>query len=316
MESSNFEQVLKNMEVSFPIFPTTPPKSTSPTKINFIASSIPLFDARMMNLIFLIVGASLNILIISVIVFKSSMRTSMNLYIVSFACSNLVILIEPLEETLRWFFNVNMKLNMDYVCLINFDVSVITIVILKFMLYITIFEQQISFGHMLMKRFTTLKGILLIWCSCIISLAIGLHIYDFFEGDMADIYVWTTIMFIFMPFIIFLAMDSLILYELTILKMIEGSWRRRYLRNYVMLVIVAIAFFLIRTPYRLARAINFIEPKALCCTDGKREVLYFMAKTFPIIFSLIYISSSIEFQKAFQVRFQRILRRLVKYAQS
>ncbi|CAK9820716.1 hypothetical protein ANTPLA_LOCUS10795 [Anthophora plagiata] len=308
MESRNLEQTLKNMEVSFPIFPTTQPKSTSPTKINLIVSSIPLFDARIMNLIFLIVGASLNLLIISVIVFKSSMRTSMNLYIVSFACSNLVILIEPLEEILRWFFNVNMKLNMDYVCLINFDVSVITIVILKFMLYITIFEQQISFGHMLMKRFTTLKGILLIWCSCIISLAIGLHIYDFFEGDMADIYVWSTIMFIVMPFIIFLAIDSLILYELMILKMIEGSWRRKYLRNYVMLVIVAIAFFLIRTPYRLARAINFIEPKALCCTDSKREVLYFMAKTFPIIFSLIYISSSIEFQKAFQVCFQRILR--------
>ncbi|XP_017787937.1 PREDICTED: uncharacterized protein LOC108570569 [Habropoda laboriosa] len=300
MEFGELKKSFTNMEVSFPIFPTTPPKSTSPTKINFITSSIPLSDARIMNLIFLSVGVSLNLLIISVIAFKSSMRTSINLYIVSFACSNMVILIEPLEEMLRWFFNVNMKLNMDYVCMISFDVSVITIAILKFMLYTNIFQEQISFGRTLLKRFTSIKGILLIWCSCIISLAIGLHIYDFFEGDMADIYVWNTIMFIAMPFIIFVAIDSLILYELVILKMIEGSWRKKYLRHYVMLVITAIAFFLIRTPYRLARAINFIEPKALCCTDSRREVLYFMAKTFPIISSIIYISSSAEFQKAFQ----------------
>ncbi|XP_015431674.1 PREDICTED: thyrotropin-releasing hormone receptor-like [Dufourea novaeangliae] len=223
------------MEIAFHIMPTTPPKSTSPTKINIITSSIPLPTARIMNLTFLSLGTSLNIFVILIIISKSSMRTAMNLYLISLACSNMVILIEPFEETLRWFFDVNTKLNMDYVCLISFDVSVITIAIMKFQLYINIFQQHTVFGQRLSRKLTAIKGIFLIWSSCIISLAIGLHIYDFFEGDMADIYVWNTFMFIIMPFLIFIALDSLILYELMILKAIEGSWRSRELRHYVML---------------------------------------------------------------------------------
>ncbi|XP_076389944.1 uncharacterized protein LOC143264857 [Megachile rotundata] len=283
-------------------FPTisTSPKSTSPTKINVIASSIPIAHARIMNLVFLSLGGSLNLLIIIVIFSRSSMRTSSNLYIVSMACSNLLILMEPLEEVLRWFFDVNMMLNMDYVCLINFDVSVITIAILKFMQYVNIFEEYTPFGHVLLRRYTTIKAIFLVWVACTISIALGLHIYDFFEGDMADMYVWETFMFTILPFTVFVVLDYLVIYELIILKYIEGSWRWKELRHFALLVIIAIFFFLIRAPYRIARAINFIEPKALCCTDSRREVLYFMAKTFPIIFAIIYISFSTEFRKNFQ----------------
>ncbi|CAL7934007.1 unnamed protein product [Xylocopa violacea] len=292
------------MEVSFPIFPTVTPKHEShkmnPTKINIIVSSIPLADTRVINLILLILGATLNLSIILVIVSKPCMRTCFNLYIVSLACSNMLILLEPLEQILQWFFDISMKLNMDYICLINFDVSVITIAILKFVLYINIFQDQLPFGHTLLRRFTTIKGIILVWSASTISLAIGLHIYDFFEGDMADIYVWNTIMFIIMPLVISLALDSLIIYELTILKAIEGSWRTKELKHYLMLIIMAIAFFSIRMPYRLARAINFIEPKAPCCTDKMREVLYFIAKTFPTVFSLIYILLSYDFHEAVQ----------------
>ncbi|XP_076766673.1 uncharacterized protein LOC143433272 [Xylocopa sonorina] len=292
------------MEVSFPIIPTVTPRheshKTNPTKINIIVSSIPLADTRVINLLLLILGTTLNLSIISVIVSKSSMRTSFNLYIVSLACSNMLILLEPLDQVLRWFFDINMKLNMDYICLISFDVSVITIPILKFVLYINIFQDQLSFGHTLLKRFTTVKGIILIWSASTVSLAIGLHIYDFFEGDMADIYVWNTIMFIVMPFIISLALDSLIIYELMILRAIEGSWRTKELRHYLMLITMAIAFYSIRMPYRLARAINFIEPKASCCTDKMREALYFIAKTFPTVFSLVYILLSHDFHEVVQ----------------
>ncbi|KAK1135019.1 hypothetical protein K0M31_007792 [Melipona bicolor] len=216
---------------------TTVPRGTkkSPTKINVITLSIPLFDARIINLVLLTLGTSLNFLIILTIVCKPSMRTSSNLYVVSLACSNMVILIEPLEEMLKWSLGVNMKLNMDYVCMISFDVSIITISILKFILYIGVFREQVSFGHEILKKTTTLKGILLTWSSCIISIAIGLHIYDFFEEDMADIYVWFTIMFISMPMLISIAIDALIIYQLHILKEIEGSWRTRELRQFVLL---------------------------------------------------------------------------------
>ncbi|XP_017754555.1 PREDICTED: uncharacterized protein LOC108546808 [Eufriesea mexicana] len=300
MENPNSLHVAGGLEVSFPVMMTTPPKK-SPTKINIIVLSIPLIDARVINMILLTLGTGLNFLIILVIVCKPSFRTSSNLYVVSLACSNMVILVEPLEEILKWFFDVNLRLNMDYVCMISFDVSIITIAILKFMLYIGMFQEQTTFGHTLLKMSTALKGILLIWSACIVSLAIGLHIYDFFEGDMADIYVWFTFMFIVMPLIICIALGCLIIYELTILKAIEGSWRTKELRHFFMLVVVLIAFFLIRAPYRVARAINFIEPKALCCTDSRREVLYFMAKTYPTVFSIIYISLSNEFYEIFRI---------------
>ncbi|XP_034173753.2 uncharacterized protein LOC117601277 [Osmia lignaria lignaria] len=290
----------EHMEIPFPTYSSACDRTTSPTKINIIVSNIPLINARIMNLTFLSLGATMNLLIVLVILSKSSMRTSWHLYIVSMACSNMLILMEPLEEVLKWLFDVKMKLNMDYVCLINFDVSIITIAILKFMLYINIFQRQTPFGYVLVKRYTTVKAIFLVWVSCTMSIAIGLHIYDFFEGDMADMYVWSTFMFSVLPLIIFVVLDSLIIYELMILKAIEGSWRSNQLRHYYMLVIIGIVFFLIRAPYRIARAINFIEPKALCCTDGKREVLYFMAKTFPIIFAVIYISLSTEFRKSLQ----------------
>ncbi|KOX80626.1 Viral IAP-associated factor like protein [Melipona quadrifasciata] len=218
----------------------------------------------------------------------------------------MVILIEPLEEMLKWSLGANMKLNMDYVCMISFDVSIITISILKFMLYIGIFREQVSFGHEILKKTTTLKGILLTWSSCIISIAIGLHIYDFFEEDMADIYVWFTIMFISMPMLISIAIDALIIYQLHILKEIEGSWRMRELRQFVLLVVITIAFLTIRMPYRLARAISFLLPKASCCTAGKREGLYFMAKAYPTAFSLIYIALSNDFRDIFQVRLWNI----------
>ncbi|KAG6799113.1 melatonin receptor type 1B-B-like [Apis mellifera caucasica] len=297
MEYSNLVHLLNNGDVTFPIFPTKPSKKNRSTKINTVVLSLSLSDARVINLILLVLGTSLNLLIILIIVCVRSARTSRNFYIVSLACSNMIILIEPLEEVLKWFFDVNMKLNMDYVCIISFDVSIITIAILKFIQYIGIFRDRVSFGHALLKKYTTVKGILLIWSSCIISLAISLHIYDYFEEDMPDIYICITIMFITMPLIISLSIDALTIYELTILKEIEGSWRMDELRHYIMLVVIAIAFILIRMPYRLARAINFLEPKASCCTDDKREVLYFMAKMYPFVFSLIYISLSNEFHE-------------------
>ncbi|XP_060820331.1 uncharacterized protein LOC132909490 [Bombus pascuorum] len=289
---------LLSMEV-IPVMTTKSPRE-SPTKINVITLSIPLSDARLINLLLLILGTSLNFLIILAIVSKSSTRTSPNFYIISFACSNMVILIEPLEEVLKWFFDINMKLNMDYVLMISFDVSIITFSVLVFMLYISIFHERVSFGHVVLKKKNAIKGILLIWSSCIISLAIGLHIYDYFEEDMADIYVCFTFMFITMPLIVSIALGSLILYELYILRKIEGLWRMKKLKHYIMLVVIGVAFLLIRMPYRLARAINFLLPKASCCTDDKREGLYFMAKTYPTIFSLIYIVLSNEFHEIFE----------------
>ncbi|XP_033356608.1 uncharacterized protein LOC117237091 [Bombus vosnesenskii] len=297
METPNLSHFL-NVEV-IPVMTTKSPRG-SPTKINVITLSIPLSDARLINLILLILGTSLNVLIILVIVSKSSTRTSPNFYIISFACSNMVILIEPLEEVLKWFFDINMKLNMDYVLMISFDVSIITFSVLVFMLYISIFQDHVYFGHVVLKKKNAIKGIVLIWCSCIISLAIGLHIYDFFEEDMADIYVCFTFMFITMPLIVSIALGSLIIYELYILRKIEGWWRMKKLKHYIMLVVIGVAFLLIRTPYRLARAINFLLPKASCCTDDKREGLYFMAKTYPTIFSLIYIVLSNEFHEIFE----------------
>lgn len=225
----------ENMEVSFPIFPTTAPKSTNPTKINIIVSNIPLSTARITNLVFLSFGVSLNFLIISVILFKPSMRTSFNIYVVSLACSNMVILMEPFEEILRWFFDVHTKFNMDYVCLVSFNVSVVTIAVLKFQLYITIFQQYTRFGEPFMKKLTAIKGTLLIWSSCIVTLAIELHVFDFFEGDVADMYVWNTFMFIAVPLVIFVTLDSLILYQLILLKDSEGSWRSTELRQFFML---------------------------------------------------------------------------------
>ena len=234
MEIPNSLQNFHNREMTFPQMTTRPTRKSS-TKINAITLSIPLYDARVINLILLTLGASLNFLIILAIVCKPSMRTSSNLYVVSLACSNMVILIEPLEEILKWSLDVNMKLNMDYVCMVSFDVSIITLSILKFILYIGIFREQVSFADEILKKTTTLKGVLLIWSSCIISIAIGLHIYDFFEVDMADIYVWFTIMFIGMPVLTSIAIDALIIYELYILKEIEGSWRMRELRQFVLL---------------------------------------------------------------------------------
>lgn len=235
MEFSNLMHLLNNRDVTF--FPMTPPKKKNRklTKINTVVLSLPLSDARIINLVLLVLGTSLNLLIILIIVCVPSARTSKNFYIVSLACSSMVILIEPLEEILKWFFDVNMKLNMDYVCIINFDISIITIVVLKFVQYVSIFQNQISFGHVLLKKYTTVKGILLIWSSCIISLAISLHIYDYFEEDMPDIYICITIMFITMPLIISASIDALIIYELKILKKIEGSWRMNELRHYIML---------------------------------------------------------------------------------
>ncbi|XP_033333803.2 uncharacterized protein LOC117224779 [Megalopta genalis] len=290
------------MDIWFPTISPSPPKTTSITKINTVKSSIPETTARIADLTFVFFGVNLNFFMIAVILSKASMRTAMNFYIVSLACSNMVILIEPWQEIMNWFFSVDRILNMDYVCLISFDVSVITIGVLKFLLYVNVFRHDTSLGHALCKKRTAIKGILLIWSASIIELAIGLHIYDFYEGDMAEIYVWNTFMFFICPFLIFAMLDSLIFYNLMIFREIEGSWRSKELGCQIMLEIITLAFYFIRAPYRVARAINFIWPKLSCCTDSKREVLFFIAKSFPAIFSIIYMASSNEFHSALKVR--------------
>ncbi|XP_076658828.1 uncharacterized protein LOC143362493 [Halictus rubicundus] len=288
------------MEIWFPTMTPMPSRTTTATRINLVKPSIPQTPARIMDLTFLSLGVTLNLFIILVISSKASMRTATNYYLVSLACSNMVILVEPLQEILRWLFLVDKKMNMDYVCLISFDVSVITIAVLKFQLYINVFRQHTFLGKQLEKKHVAIKGISLIWSASIISVAIGLHIYDFYEGDMADIYVWNTFLFIILPFLIFVALDCLILYNLIIFKEIDGSWRLKELQHCIMLMVITMAFFLIRTPYRVARAINFIWPKMWCCTDSKREILFFIAKSFPAVFSIIYMASSSEFHSAFK----------------
>ncbi|XP_076288396.1 pyrokinin-1 receptor [Lasioglossum baleicum] len=288
------------MEVGLPTMNTSLLRTTGTTRINLVKSYIPQTSARIMDLVLLSLGVILNLFIIVVIFSKASMRTATNYYLISLACSNMVILLEPLQEIMRWFFLVDKAMNMDYICLISFDVSVITIAVLKFQLYINVFRQHTFLGKQLQNKLVAIKGISLIWSASIISVAIGLHIYDFYEGDMADIYVWNTFLFIILPFLIFLVLDCLILYNLMIFKAIDGSWRSKELGHCIMLVVITTAFLLIRTPYRVARAINFIWPKMSCCTDSKREILFFIAKSFPAIFSIIYMASSSEFHGAFK----------------
>lgn len=201
-------------------------------KINMVVLSLLiLFDTYVVNLILLILGTSLNLLIVLIIVCVPSARTSRNFYVVCLACLN-IILIEPLEEIFICFFDVD--INMD-VRIINIDVSIIMIVIIKFVQYIDIFRNQISFDHVSLKKYRTVKGILLIWSLCIISIAIFFHIYNYFKKDMWNIYICITIIFIIMPLIISVSIDALTIYELKILKEIEELWRMKELRYYIIL---------------------------------------------------------------------------------
>ncbi|XP_076238928.1 uncharacterized protein LOC143182071 [Calliopsis andreniformis] len=286
--------------------------NSNSTKINIMTSHIPLPTRRIINLLLLIGGANLNFLIILVIVFNFCMRTPMNLYIISLAYSNMVILLEPLEQILYWFFNISTELNMDYVCLVNFNVSIVTIVILKLQLYLNTFKQHETFGQPLINMLGIIKNILLIWILNIMALTIELHTFEYAAENTRYIYIWNTFTFTSIPCILFVVIDSFSLYQLMVLKMVEGSWRTKELQQFYMLVATGITFFCIRLPYRLARAINFIAPTSACCVDKTREILFFIAKTYPIVFPIIYITLSSEFRAAFQEMLVHPYKKLLK----
>lgn len=205
------------------------------TKMNNIVPIIPEPTRSIMDLTLLLTGANLNALLGLVIALNSSMYTSANCYIMSLVCSNLAILFEPLQRVLQILY-INLKMNLDYIFLVTFDASILSITIFNIETYVIMCQKNSSLRTSLLKISTAVKGTLLIWIMCIMLTAMELCMYDHFEEEtIYDICVLFTIMFLIFPCIIFIMLDYFILYNLIISKSISGTWLSEDIERFLLL---------------------------------------------------------------------------------
>lgn len=210
--------------------------TTNPTKMNSITPIIPGLVRNIMDFTLLVAGASLNALLGLIIVSNSSMYTSANCYIMNLALSNLTILLEPLQQVLHWIFHINLMMNLDYIFLVSFGTSILTIIILNIEAYVAVCQKNWPIRKSLVKISTAIKGILFIWIMCIMVTAMELNLYDHYEEEIVyDIYVSSTVMFLIFPCFIFIMLDGFILYELIISKLIIGTWPSKDIECFVLL---------------------------------------------------------------------------------
>lgn len=211
-------------------------ETTDPTKMNVIVPIIPRPARDIMDLALLTTGVGLNALLGLSILLNSCMRTTANCYMTSLMCSNLIILIEPLQQVLRWIFDVRLVLNLDYVFLVTFDVSVLTITQLNIEAYVVICYKDSPLREPLLRISTAVKGVLLIWVICVMLTCTELHLYEHFEEEvMYDICVSSTVIFLMFPCFIFLMLDYFILHDLVTTRSADGTWPSEDVERFVLL---------------------------------------------------------------------------------
>ncbi|XP_024868710.1 uncharacterized protein LOC112452624 [Temnothorax curvispinosus] len=288
------------IENPFPVQTTMPIVTTNPTKMNIIIPVIPESMRNIMDLVLLVTGVSLNAFLGLFIALNSTMYSSTNCYVVGLVFSNVVILLEPLQRIIEWIFDIRLEMDLDYVFLISFATSILTIILLNIEAYIVICKKNSPLRKSFLKISTAMKGLLFIWTTCIMVIAMELHLYDHFERDvMHDIYVSSTIMFLVFPCFIFIMLDYFILYDLIISKSINGMWPSKDIEHFIFLVGVSMGFFLTMIPYRITRSMRFLSKSYH--NDTVIEITYTMVKVYPIILPIICFATSKEFHQTLKI---------------
>ncbi|XP_012217778.1 pyrokinin-1 receptor-like [Linepithema humile] len=292
--------IRKYVDNPFPTFRTNPISTTNPTKMNIIIPIIPEPTRDIMDFTLVVAGVCLNIFLALIVALNSSMYTSTNCYVISLASSSLIILLEPLQQVLRWISDIDLNMNLDYIFLVTFATSILIIIQLNIETYVIICQKNSPLRKPLQKVSTAAKGILFIWVMSIMVASLELSLYEHYEKEvMHDIFVSFTVMFLIFPCFIFIMVDCFILYDLIISRSIEGTWPSEDVERFVFLVGITIGFFLTMIPYRVVRAIALVT--TTCCSDITIEVVYTMVKMYPMILPITCYVISKEFRQALEM---------------
>ncbi|XP_011863990.1 PREDICTED: uncharacterized protein LOC105559937 isoform X2 [Vollenhovia emeryi] len=297
---SEYDIKLSHRENPFLYVHTQLTTTTNPIKMNVIKPIIPESTRSIIDLVLLIAGVILNTFLGLFIVSNSAMYNSTNCYVFGLVLSNFVILLEPLERILEWIFDVHLEMNLDYVFLLSFATSILTIILLNIEAYIVICQKNSPLRKSILKTSTAIKGIIFIWVTCITVVAMELHLYDHFEEEVAnDIYVSSTVMFLIFPCFIFILLDYFILYDLIVSKSLSGTWPSKGIERFIFLVGVNMGFLLTMIPYRIAKAIALLTHPHY--NDMVIEVTYTMLKVYPIILPIICFVTSKDYHQILKI---------------
>ncbi|KAI4494374.1 hypothetical protein M0802_009057 [Mischocyttarus mexicanus] len=276
--------------------------TTESTKLNIITITFSEYTQDAVDMLLVTLGMSLNLSIILIVALNPSLRVSTSYYVISLVISNLVIMIEPSQRILRSILKLKIPFNLDYIFQISFYSSVLTIIILGIENYIGTCDRHASIHELFTKPSNTIKRLLFIWLGSIMITAMELHLYEHFEeDDMDDIFAASTIMLLVFAFLILTLIHSAIFYELFLLKSIEGQWRLNDLDNFSLSVSLALMYFFTMVPYRIAKIITSLNPKAKwCCSTRQIEIFYLFVKIFPITSMIVCYVASKKFREGFK----------------
>jgi len=205
-------------------------------EMNIIVPIIPEFTRNIIDSTLVVTSASLNTLLVLVIVLNRCLHTSTSCYIMSLVFSNVLILIEPLKQVLHWSLGVKLEVNLDYTFLISFSTSILTIILLNIKTYVIICRKDSVLRKRLLKISMAVKCILYIWVMCVMATAVELHLYIYFEEEvMYHIYGAFTVMFLVLPCFVFVMLDFFIIHNLIISKLMYDAWPTEDIERFIFL---------------------------------------------------------------------------------
>ena len=161
------------------------------------------------------IGLPLNFIILMTILTKTRLHNPIGCYIMSLTISNFVLLLNVLDDVLYHWFDIYFEPDLDFVGRVTLQSSSMTLVAFTLDRYMTICRRDTMWYKSATKLTTAVKGVLVIWCYASIATAMELNLYEHFRTrTIINIFCWSTGMYVALPTVIIVFLDSLMVMEI------------------------------------------------------------------------------------------------------
>ncbi|XP_063987766.1 uncharacterized protein LOC135167958 [Diachasmimorpha longicaudata] len=152
---------------------------------------------KFLDSLILIVGSIANFFILLALAVGKSVHNSTGSYIFSLTVSNIVSLLDILEDVLQNNYDMEIYLDRAYTDRIVFQSSLLTIIVFSIDRYLAICCRDSTQQKNLSKTTVAIKAVFIIWAFATVTAAFELHLYELFRGETGvAVYVFFTTMYL------------------------------------------------------------------------------------------------------------------------
>lgn len=185
------------------------------------------------DLTILTVSSILNVALFVVILSKRRLHNSASCYVMSLTISNFVVLLNVLDDVLKYWFAIAFEPDLDFIGRVSLHSSSLTLVTFTLDRFIAFCRIDSEWHEIAAKTTTAVKAILVIWCYASIASALELNLYEHFRTNtIINIFCWSTGMYVLLPTLVILGLDFILVLELSEYReVITTKWSPRDLES-------------------------------------------------------------------------------------